>query len=136
MDLQNAFDMISRASFRKEVHICLPQLHNWVEYCYGPGNEPELWVNEYRLLSVCGDQRGDPLGPLLFSLALHPILERLAQKINEWHQELDIMSDAQEPSPLCFYLDDGVSSVATRYSNGRSTSSALTKPGNTDCTCA
>ena len=138
VDLRNAFNLVSRAAFRREVRLHLPGLHNWVQYCYGAGHEPELWVNKYRFRSVCGVQQGDPLGPLLFSLALQPVLKKLHTKIAEWRTELGLppisttagattppphsapttnalladnthnSTTNTSPSMLAFYLDDGM----------------------------
>ena len=49
---------------------------------------------DYSLLSRCGVQQGDPLGPLCFALTLQPIVERIKREV---------------PSLLCnaWYLDDG-----------------------------
>ena len=48
----------------KEVRAHIPGLFSWEESSYGA-----------ELLSHFGDQQGDPLGPLCFVLALHPIIE-------------------------------------------------------------
>ena len=113
LDLKNAFNLVSRAAFRSEVRKHMPELHGWVQYCYGPNTAPELWIGEYRLRSVCGVQQGDPLGPLLFTLALRPVLLRLSEKLSEWREEalandMEIDQGKETPSMLSFYLDDGV----------------------------
>src|SRR5437867_12058454 len=38
------------------------------------GSHSLLWLDEEALTSEEGVQQGDPLGPLLFSLTLHPVL--------------------------------------------------------------
>ena len=64
-----------------------------VLYCCS--HPAHLFFGSIVLQSMAGVQQGDPLGPLLFSLVLHP----LASKVQTEFPHLD----------LCvFYLDDGV----------------------------
>ena len=49
-----------------------------------------LYFNTDIILSHNGVQQGDPLGPLLFSLTLHPIISKLKSNLH------------------LFYLDDGI----------------------------
>ncbi len=35
LDLRNAFNLVSRLSFRKEVALHFPELQHWVDFCYG-----------------------------------------------------------------------------------------------------
>ena len=68
-------------------------LYRWVLDCYS--HPAHLFFGSIVLQSMAGVQQGDPLGPLLFSLVLHP----LASKVQTEFPHLD----------LCvFYLDDGV----------------------------
>jgi len=67
-------------------------MYPWVDWCYG--NPSVLLYNHSDvILSSCGVQQGDPLGPLLFSVALSPVVEEI---------------QALSPHLNLWYLDDGV----------------------------
>mmetsp|Transcript_2547 Transcript_2547/g.5878 ORF Transcript_2547/g.5878 Transcript_2547/m.5878 type:complete len:633 (+) Transcript_2547:396-2294(+) len=93
IDFANAFNSISRGALLEAVAARAPQLAPWVFGSYA--RHSDLWIrNGDRITSECGVQQGDPLGPLLFALALQPILERVHAEV----PGLDM---------LVFYLDDG-----------------------------
>ena len=64
-----------------------------MECCYGA--QPFLHLGDHTILSCCGVQQSDPLGPLGFALSLHPLVTKIK---------------AQLPGLLInvWYLDDGV----------------------------
>ena len=76
----------------EEIRSRLPSLATWMECCYG--SKPILHLEDQTILSCCGVQQGDPLGPLGFSLTLQPLVEKIM---------------AEVPDLLCnaWYLDDG-----------------------------
>ena len=76
----------------EEIRSRIPSLATWMESCYG--SQPLLHLGEDTLLSCCGIQQGEPLGPLGFALTLHP----KSECINEEEPDLTIND--------C-YLDDG-----------------------------
>lgn len=76
LDLANAFNTISRKFIIDQVNKHFPLLNNWIWQCYG--SPSHLLIRGRPLLSsASGVQQGDPLGPFLFSLALHPVLSKL-----------------------------------------------------------
>jgi hypothetical protein len=48
------------------------------------------------ILSETGVRQGDPLGPILFCLALHPVIKSLKSEFNVWY--LDDGGLADDPS--------------------------------------
>ncbi|XP_056685317.1 uncharacterized protein [Spinacia oleracea] len=91
VDFSNAFNMIDRSTMLREVRRRCPSLAPWVEFCYA--RPARLYYEGSILLSSQGVQQGDPLGPLLFALTLHPLVHLIHEKCN-----LDFMA---------WYLDDG-----------------------------
>ena len=54
-----------------------------------------MFFNSSTVGSETGVQQGDPLGPLLFSLAIWPLIDEIESKIPNLLQH-------------CWYLDDGI----------------------------
>ncbi|GKB04677.1 putative reverse transcriptase domain-containing protein [Tanacetum coccineum] len=91
VDFQNAFNLVDRTIMLEEVRLRCPAISRWVEFCYS--SPARLYYGEHFLWSCQGVQQGDPLGPLLFSLVLHPLICKIRDSFN-----------------LClhaWYLDDG-----------------------------
>ncbi len=103
LDLANAFNLVSRRAFLRVVRKHFPDMYKWIEYMYG-GEEPWLWFGARKWRSATGVQQGDPLGPLLFALALGELLEDFKPKLDAWNKELG--GDALVLRS--FYCDDGV----------------------------
>jgi hypothetical protein len=91
VDFANAFNCVSRTAIHQQVISHLPQLTPYVRWAYG-GPAPVFSGAHHVVDATSGVRQGDPLGPLLFSMALHPVLAH----VKELYPEVDIIA----------YLDD------------------------------
>ena len=53
----------------------MPGMARWAEWCYG--RPSKLFFDGVVIKSEVGVQQGDPIGPLLFALALQPVVIKL-----------------------------------------------------------
>lgn len=91
VDFKNAFNMVDRNVMLAEVSLRCPSMLKWVEFLY---EQPaRLYLSQGYIWSSLGVQQGDPLGPLLFALALHPLILSIKRSC-----KLEVMA---------WYLDDG-----------------------------
>ena len=98
-DFQNAFNMVSRQAFLDEVRSHFPEMYRFVSTCYGTSSV--LRFGERQLSSTCGVQQGDPLGPLLFCLAIRPVVEKIATHcpsltLNGWYLDDGVVAGSEE----------------------------------------
>jgi len=75
LDFENAFNSIRRDAVLEAVALHRPDLFAFANSAYGSSSE--LWIGEFKIDSAEGVQQGDPLGPLLFCLALDAPLKNL-----------------------------------------------------------
>ena len=71
----------------------MPGIAAFTNSCYS--QHSQLFYDRFVVSSENGIQQGDPLGPLLFSLTLWPIIEKIQESLPELLQH-------------SLYLDDGV----------------------------
>ncbi|CAE8636187.1 unnamed protein product [Polarella glacialis] len=95
LDFANAFHCVSRSQVLEQTRRHFPSLARWSQWCYS--RPSKLVFGSYTISSETGVQQGDPLGPLLFSAAIQPIVEQL-RRLEVNGKKLDLAT---------FYLDDG-----------------------------
>ncbi|GJU30307.1 putative reverse transcriptase domain-containing protein [Tanacetum coccineum] len=77
VDFKNAFNLVNISILLEETKVRCPSIAPWVKLCYA--RPPRLYYDDTILWSCQGVQQGDPLGPLLFSLTLHPLVQTINQ---------------------------------------------------------
>ena len=78
IDFKNAFNSIKRSQILIAAVTLMPSLASFAIYCYS--QHSHLYYSNKSVTSQSGVQQGDPLGPLLFSLTLSPIIEESESK--------------------------------------------------------
>ena len=79
LDFSNAFNSIHRSIMLNAVFLHVPEIYKFCHLSYG---DPSfLKFNSQVISSQEGAQQGDPLGPLLFCLAIHPILTSFTSEL-------------------------------------------------------
>lgn len=83
IDVKNAFNSIDRCALLTQIQLELPEIYGYMYQCYG--SPSKLMYGNDEILSCVGCQQGDPLGPVIFSLAIHPIISQLQSELNIWY---------------------------------------------------
>jgi hypothetical protein len=98
VDISNAFNSIDRYAVLSNIRRVVPYLAPWCDFCYTGSSK--LLLGSSVLSSARGVQQGDPLGPALFSVAIHDTIKRVARQAEDAYSgEIDLK---------VFYLDDGI----------------------------
>ncbi|XP_055339287.1 uncharacterized protein LOC129588896 [Paramacrobiotus metropolitanus] len=83
VDFRNAFNTVSREVVLDAVKSHFPEYFAFFQSAYG--HHSSLFIGEHVMSSESGLQQGDPLGPLLFCLALQAVILTLNTELNAWY---------------------------------------------------
>ena len=89
IDFKNAFNLVDRQAFMSEADRLFPAMSRWTHWCY---DKPTILLYEKSsiLMSSCGTQQGDPLGPLYFCcplLWLITEIDKFGVDYNKWYMD-------------------------------------------------
>ena len=111
LNFSNAFNSINREPMFVEVRRRISSLSAWMEFCYS--SLPLLHLGLKTIHSCCGVQQGDPLGPLGFSLALHPAIKCIRTEVpglilKAWYLDEGTLMGSPEDlaAALCIIEDE------------------------------
>ena len=79
LDFRNAFNTVRRDAIMEAVSASVPEIYNYVHASYATSSN--LSFGDHIIPSDEGVQQGDPLGPLLFCITIHPLLSSCAAEL-------------------------------------------------------
>jgi hypothetical protein len=94
LDFKNAFNSVERDCILKEVQCHTPLLYPYLYQCYR--NPSTLFFGNHLISSSVGAQQGDPCGPMIFCLAIQPIILSLDSQMNIWYLDDGTLADYPE----------------------------------------
>ena len=97
LDFSNAFNTLRRDVMLEAVLREILEIFNFCRLSYAENST--LLFNEFKISSEEGPQQGDPLGPLLFALTIHPILQSLVSEFKTGYLD-DVAAGGMLPPSL------------------------------------
>ncbi|GKD43639.1 putative reverse transcriptase domain-containing protein [Tanacetum coccineum] len=99
VDFSNAFNLVDRSALLHKVRVKCSSISLWVDFLYGQASR--LYIEDTHIWSATGVQQGDPLGPFLFALILHPLLHKIKDSckllLHAWYlDDGKILGDSEE----------------------------------------
>jgi hypothetical protein len=106
LDFSNAFNCLRRDAMLESIKTSIPEIYSFCQLAYN--SDTVLKFGNRQILSQEGIQQGDPLGPLLFCLSIHPLLLEFSSPFT-----IGFMDDITigGPAPL---VDNDVSLIRTK----------------------
>jgi hypothetical protein len=91
LDFSNAFNTADRLDIAASLRAHAPGTYRLAKWAYN--GSTDLLIGDHALKSAQGVRQGDPLGPLLFSLAIRPLLRRLMVHLGDDRLVLAYLDD-------------------------------------------
>ena len=99
VDFSIAFNLVNRSALQREARLRCPSISLWVEFLYG--QTTRLYLGDGHIMSATRVQQGDPLGPLLFALVMHPLIHQVRDSckllLHAWYLDDEtLVGDSEE----------------------------------------
>jgi hypothetical protein len=91
IDFRNAFNELRRDVLLEEAKLHCTTFYPFISQAYQ--FDSNLFLQKSTIKSRCGVHQGDPLGPALFALALHPLIEDVLSEFNVWYLDDGTIAD-------------------------------------------